>query len=372
MATGDAVNLPPAPRTHVDFATMTTLAVGGPAAYLFDVLTLEELGEALHFAATEELPVLPFGGGSNLLVADAGFGGVAVRMCDFRIAVERDGGRAFLRVGAGVEWDELVAFAVTEGYAGIECMSGIPGRVGAAPIQNIGAYGQEIGPRIRAVDVMEAASGKMATIRANDCGFAYRTSRFKQDWAGKVVVTAVTMELDLARDGVANYPELQRALDVNGPTERVPIAELRDAVLDLRRRKSMVWDARDRNRRSAGSFFLNPVVDAEALASLRERLDRLGLEGMPAYAQDDGRTKLSAAWLIERAGFERGFAFGKAGLSSRHTLAIVNRGDAKSADIIALAAMIRRTVQNTFSVALTPEPALVGFDDATRSLLGCS
>ncbi len=353
-------------------APLTTLGVGGPARLIAEALLRDDLRDALEHARTHDLPVFVLGGGSNVVIADTGFDGMVVRVCDYRLELEELGdGRVRALVGAGVEWDELVAFTVAERLAGIECLSGIPGQVGAAPIQNIGAYGQEVSECIEAVHVVDRATGIPMRMPAEACAFGYRDSRFKREWRDRYVV--VQVDLVLRRDGAptVRYDELKRALRVtdDGPLPRLD--EVRTMVLRIRRRKSMVLDPADPNRRSAGSFFVNPIVPTSVADAVRAVVDAPSDHPpMPAWPVDDAHTKLSAAWLIERAGFERGFVFGKAGLSSRLTLAIINRGGAAARDIVALAALVRRTVEHTFGVALRPEPSFVGFDRDVDELMG--
>jgi UDP-N-acetylmuramate dehydrogenase len=294
-------------------------------------------------------PVLLVGGGSNLVVDDAGFDGTVVLV---RTAGQEVGGSACagaeITVEAGENWDALVALAIAEEWIGIEALSGIPGTVGAVPIQNVGAYGQEVCDVISRVHVWDRVERRTRTMFASDCGFGYRTSVFKRDPA-RYVVGAVTFQFRLGDLGApVRYAELARALDI-GIGGRAPSAQVRSAVLGLRRRKGMVLDASDHDTWSAGSFFTNPFVEPEALPA-----------GAPAYPQPDGTVKTSAAWLIERAGFGRGYGSGPVGLSTKHTLALTNRGGATTAELLALAREIRDGVVARFGIALHPEPTLVG------------
>ena len=381
----------------------TTLEVGGGFAALASPMNDREVAEALAWAREREQAVLVLGGGSNLLAADADTNTLVLQSADFTIDVEVgaddrvrlhvgagvewdelvafsvDEGLAGLeclsgipgRVGAGVEWDELVAFSVDEGLAGLECLSGIPGRVGAAPIQNIGAYGQEVGPVIRRVRRVARADGTASEVDGDACGFDYRMSHFKGAWRDAYVVTGVTLELVRGGPPTLAYTELQQRLGVRERGPAPSLAAVRRAVLEIRADKAMVLDPADANTRSAGSFFMNPIVDAATLATVREAATQAGLDpaAMPAYPAANGDTKLSAAWLIERAGFARGFAFGRAGLSERHCLAIINRDGATARDIVQLASLIRRGVRRTFGVTLCPEPVFVGFDEDVDALL---
>lgn len=348
-------------ESEVALAPWTTLGVGGPARRFARVGDEAALVAALATARAEGWETFILGGGSNLLVADEGFAGAVIRPEDARLEViADDGARVRLRAGAGVVWDALVAACVERGLAGVTCLSGIPGLVGAAPIQNIGAYGQEVAEVIEEVHVVERATGRALTLGADQCGFGYRWSRFKGDWRDRFVVVAVTF--GLRREAVAplRYGDLQRHF--GGATE-APLAQVREAVLSIRRDKSMVYDATDPNHRSAGSFFVNPVISEAQAAEVEARaVALLGPEGRPPrFPASEGMVKLPAAWLIERAGYSRGFAWGRAALSSRHTLALINPGQATAADLVALAGELRRGVFAAFGVALHPEPVALGF-----------
>ncbi len=359
----------------VPLSTLTTLEVGGPARFLARCRGAVELGEVLGWAAKRGLEVFVLGGGSNLLVADAGLDGLVIQLADDSIEMERrDGDRVRVRAGAGVEWDALVARAVAEGLAGLECLSGIPGRVGAAPIQNVGAYGQEVAETIETVRVVTRSTGVLARVPGDQCGFGYRTSHFKDAWRDRYVVTGVDFLLPRRAEGAVRYPDLQRRLGVAPDGPAPTLAEVRSAVLEVRAAKSMVLDAADPNRRSAGSFFVNPVVEPEVAESIRER----AAGEIPAFPAGDGRVrraggapavKLPAARLIEEAGFHRGFALGRAGISSRHSLALINRGGATAAEVVKLAATVRGGVHEAFGVTLRPEPTFLGFDLDVDTLL---
>jgi UDP-N-acetylmuramate dehydrogenase len=331
-------------------ADHTTLRLGGPARGWVRATTEAELVEAL---STVEGPVLVLGGGSNLVVADAGFDGTVVEVATRGVRADIEGddatcGGVVVTVAAGESWDELVALAVGRGWVGVEALAGIPGLVGATPIQNVGAYGQEVSQTIARVRVWDRVLKGVRTFANADCGFGYRTSRFKAD-PGRHVVLDVTFQLrqgDLAAP--VQYAELARALGVE-PGRRAPLADVRDAVLGLRRGKGMVLDPADHDTWSAGSFFTNPVVDPAVVP-----------EGAPAWPQPDGRVKVSAAWLIERAGFHKGYRSGSVGLSTRHTLAITNRGGATTEELLALAREVRDGVEATHGIRLVNEPVLVG------------
>ncbi len=341
-------------RENVPLAERTTLEVGGPARWHALAHTPAELADHLRQAALRGLPTLVLGGGSNLLVADAGFPGLVVEFLADRIQTLSANGQVRLRVEAGAVWDQLVAHTVAEGLAGLECLSGIPGRVGAAPIQNIGAYGQEVAERLETVLAVERASGEEVRLPAEECGFGYRWSRFKGPWLDRYVVTGVELALIPGGAAAVRYAELQKRL-----TSEASLEEVRSTVLAIRRSKSMVYDPGDPNHRSAGSFFMNPVVDASLVR-----------EGVPSWPAGENRAKLSAAWLIEQSGFPRGFVHGRVGLSSNHSLALINRGEASAGDLVELAGLIRRGVRERFGVTLVPEPVFIGFDRGVDELLG--
>ena len=330
----------------VPLAPLTTLRLGGPARRLVEARTEDELVAAVREADAAREPLLVLAGGSNVVIADDGWDGTVVHV-NTR-GVQRDGAR--LSVQAGEPWDEVVAMTVRDGLQGFECLSGIPGSTGATPIQNVGAYGQEVSETIVSVRVLDRETGAVEEVPAAGCGFAYRSSRFRG--VDRWVVLAVTFELrPSAESGPIRYAELARAID----GERAPLAEVRDAVLALRRGKGMVIDPADPDSVSAGSFFTNPILSPEEFAALAERAG----ERPPSWPDGD-RVKTSAAWLIQHAGFERGHARGRAAISGKHTLALVNRGGASTAELVGLAREVAGRVQERFGVALRPEPVFVG------------
>jgi len=346
-----APSFPVPVQTDVPLAGLTTLGVGGPARYYAEVRDVASLVALLK--AARELPVYFVGEGSNLLVADAGFDGLVVRYLEDSLTVQGD----LVTVGAGMVWDRLVERSVQQGWAGLECLSGIPGLVGAAPIQNIGAYGQEVAEVLHAVHVVDRATGETRRFAREECGFGYRTSHFKAAWRDRYVITHVELALRPGAPGTVRYADLKKRFEaLSAPPNLV---ELRGHVLEIRRTKSMVYDPADANHRSAGSFFVNPVVSSAQAERVRELADHPG--PMPAYPAGEGQVKLSAAWLMERAGFQRGYVRGRAGLSSNHVLALINRGGATAAEILELAAEIRERVQSRFGVELHQEPNLLGF-----------
>jgi UDP-N-acetylmuramate dehydrogenase len=330
-------------RLGVPLAGLTTLGVGGPADRLIEVEDTAELVAAVREADEAGRPLLLLGGGSNLIAPDNGWTGdvVAVRTR----GIERDGGR--LLVQAGEPWDDLVAYAVENRLAGIEALSGIPGSTGATPVQNVGAYGQEVAQTITAVRVYDRAEKNERTLSPAECGFAYRDSRLKRE-PGRFVVLDVAFALDeseLSRP--VGYAELARRLDVE-IGDRAPSRDVREAVIALRRGKGMVLDPADPDSRSAGSFFTNPIVPADR-----------AVEGCPSWPADDGRIKLSAAWLVEQAGFGKGTRDGHVGTSSRHSLALTTEPGATATELLAFAERVVATVEEKFGVTLEREPTAV-------------
>jgi len=332
-------------------AELTTLRLGGPAARLVEAATEEEVVAAVRRG---DEPLLVLAGGSNVVVADEGWRGTVLLIVTR--GIERDGVR--LTVQAGEPWDPFVARCVAEDLAGLECLSGIPGSTGATPIQNVGAYGQEVSETIASVRVLDRESDRVEDLPPQACGFTYRSSVFKRA-PGRWVVLSVTFALDGSpHSRPIRYPELARALGVQtGAT--APLGDVRAAVLALRRDKGMVIDEADPESVSAGSFFTNPVLDEAAFARLRERAG----PGLPAFPQADGTVKTSAAWLIEHAGFARGHGDPLTiAISSKHTLALTNRGAGTTTDLVALAREIAAGVHEAFGVDLHPEPVFVGHD----------
>ena len=343
-------------ETGVPLSTLTTLRVGGPARRLVTVETEAELLDAVRELDAAGEPLLLLGGGSNVVAPDGGVDATVVRVATRGVEVCEDGcSGASVTVAAGESWDALVERAAMEGWAGLEALSGIPGLTGATPVQNVGAYGQEVSATLARLRTYDRDERAIRTFAAAECGFGYRRSLFKGELRGgspRWVVLDVTFQLrvgDLG-DPVA-YAELARVLGVQ-PGGRAPLERVREAVLQLRRGKGMVLDEVDRDTWSAGSFFVNPVLDSGVAAALPD--------GAPRWPQPGGRTKTSAAWLIEHAGFTRGYGSGEARLSTRHTLALTNRGGATSADVLRLAREVRDGVRARFGVELDPEPLLLG------------
>lgn len=351
---------PPPVRLNYPLAGLTTLRLGGPANRLIEAATDDQVIEAEVQADLAGDPVLVLGGGSNVVIADAGFEGTVIRILTRGVSTKRVAGRVRMTVAAGEPWDELVASVILDGLSGIECLAGIPGLAGATPIQNVGAYGQQVSEAIVSVSAYDRSKGQVIELRGSECGFAYRSSRFRR--SARFVVLAVTFELERSALGrPVRYPELASLLDVKVGV-RLPLGEVGEAVLALRRQKGMVLDPGDPDSVSAGSFFVNPVISAERFVELERRVaPQLGHRvSAPAWPQRGGEIKTSAAWLIQHAGFERGFGEGRVGISTKHALALVNRGGASTGDLLALAGEIRAGVQRSFGITLEPEPMLVG------------
>lgn len=338
----------------VPLAPLTTLEVGGEARHFVDAGDEPTVVEALRWATERGLPVAILGGGSNVVVSDAGFDGLVIRVAPRgrRFHPLPDGTTA-LMAAAGEPWDGLVAEAVARGLAGLECLSGIPGLAGATPIQNVGAYGQEVADTIRTVRVLDRATLQVRELDAIACAFGYRDSRFKREPAAFIVL-GVTFALRPGGAPAVRYPELAAAL---AATAAPTLADVRAAVLALRARKSMVLRADDPNRRSAGSFFTNPIVDTATADQVARRADSAQ---MPRFAAGPGRVKLSAGWLIEQAGFTKGTRRGAVGISTAHALALVNLGGARADELLALAGEIVAAVRDRLGVTLSPEPVLLG------------
>jgi UDP-N-acetylmuramate dehydrogenase len=333
-------------------ADYTTLRVGGPARRMITVDTEAELVETVRNLDARREPLLILGGGSNLLIGDSGFGGTVIKIATRGVDEDTTAcSGAVITVAAGEPWDPLVSYAIQRGWSGLETMSGIPGLVGATPIQNVGAYGAEVSELISMVRTLDRSTGHIKTLFPTECGFGYRTSRFKSD-PGRFLVLSVTFQLRLGSMSQSiRYPELARALDVE-VGRRAPAAEVREAVLALRTAKGMVLMEDDHDTWSAGSFFTNPLLSSAQARALPA--------DAPRFNHSDDLIKTSAAWLIERAGFGKGYGNGAARLSGKHTLALSNRGGATAADLLSLAREIRAGVRAKFGIELVPEPVLVG------------
>ena len=336
----------------MDLAELTTLRLGGPALAVLEAATEDALVDVVRIADEGGDPPLLGAGGSNLVVADEGVDRTVIRVLTQGVVVDLDScSGAMVTVQAGETWDAIVARAVDEEGVGVEALSGIPGSVGATPIQNVGAYGQEVAQTIASVRVFDRYDREIRTVAAADCGFTYRSSRFKAE-PNRFVVLTVTFQFPLGDLGAPiAYAELARTLGVEIGA-RAPAARVREAVLELRRGKGMVLDADDHDTWSAGSFFTNPFLSAAEAEALPA--------DAPRFQQADGSVKTSAAWLIEKAGFSRGHGSGRVSLSTKHTLALTNRGGATTEELLDLAREVRDGVQSAFGITLVPEPVLVG------------
>ncbi len=340
-------------ETQVVLAPLTTLGVGGPAAHYARVESEAELLEALTWANARNLPVRVLGGGSNIVVSDAGFAGLVVEMALRGVQVEARANLREVRAAAGEPWDELVARTVSDGHQGLECLSGIPGRVGATPIQNVGAYGQEVSETITQVAAIDARERTRRIFSNAECAFSYRGSLFKSTMPGRYIVTEVTFELRAGAAPALRYAELERWFAARNRTSP-GLAEVRSTVLELRRSKSMVLDPSDPNSRSCGSFFVNPVLSPGQWSAFGARASSEGQ--VPHFPQADGRVKLSAGWLIEHAGLPRGTRDGSVGLSTQHALALVAHAGARASDVARFAERVQHSVYERFGVQLEPEP----------------
>jgi UDP-N-acetylmuramate dehydrogenase len=335
-------------KEEVPLAPYTTFQIGGPARWFAEAETEADIAAGITFATSRQLPLFILGGGSNLLVSDAGFPGLVLRIALRGIAMEHE----IVSAAAGEDWDALVAYCVNADCAGVECLSGIPGTVGGTPVQNVGAYGQEVSQTIVAVRAFDQNEGNFVDLPATACGFSYRRSIFNTTERGRYVVSRV--DYALRRGGKPNvlYADLTRHFR-NHPDPA--LADVREAVRTIRAGKGMLLQPNDPDSRSAGSFFKNPVVPVTLLDSLALKL---GIEkaSIPAYPAQEGEVKLSAAWLIDRAGFQKGYVLGNAGISTRHTLALINRGGATAAEILALRDQLVETIATRFAIRLEPEP----------------
>jgi UDP-N-acetylmuramate dehydrogenase len=340
-------------QRNVALGPLTTLRIGGPAKFFSKARSVDEVRQALEWAMSNGQPLLVLGGGSNVLIADEGFDGLVLHLDLRGIKAGQDG---LVQVAATEPWDKVVAMAVGRNWAGVECLSGIPGSTGATPIQNVGAYGQDVSETIVAVEVFDRSSGRVTSLSNSECQFEYRTSIFKKAAKDRYVVLSVTFQLRPGDAPSLRYPELQQAV-----AEGASLQQVREAVIAIRRRKGMVIDPTDPDTRSDGSFFMNPIVSREKLAALGD---------LPHFPAGEN-IKLSAAWLIEHAGFHKGFVHGNAGISSKHTLAIINRGGATAREVLELVRMIQDGVREKFGVELQPEPNFIGFQghpaDRTRA-----
>ncbi|HEX6084187.1 MAG TPA: UDP-N-acetylmuramate dehydrogenase [Thermoanaerobaculia bacterium] len=339
-------------QENVPLAPLTTIGIGGPARFFLRATSVDELREALAWAG--DRPVFLLGGGSNLLISDAGFDGLVIHLDLRGITVESEDEHAMVKVAAGEPWDEFVAYAVSHGWAGVECLSGIPGSTGATPIQNVGAYGQEVAETIARVEALDRTTGTVVWFTNEDCRFGYRSSLFKNHERDRYAVLSVTFRLKRNGCATIRYPELQKYVDERGVSVD-DLEGVRESVIAIRKRKGMVLDPHDPDTRSDGSFFMNPIITPAQY----DAFARLAPEA--PHFPSGGEVKLSAAWLIEHAGFHKGFVHGNVGLSSKHSLALINRGGGTAAEVVELVRMIQSNVREQFGVEIHPEPNFIGF-----------
>jgi UDP-N-acetylmuramate dehydrogenase len=357
-------------QEKVPLAPLTTLQVGGEARYFAEIKREDELREAVSFATSRDLPLFILGGGSNLVIADSGWPGLVLRIAiggittpELSAATPNDAKSTavLFSVGAGVNWDDFVAQTVVQNGAGVECLSGIPGSVGGTPVQNVGAYGQEVSDTIESVRAFDLQQDRVAILPKPACGFRYRSSIFNSTERGRYIILRVNYRLK--RGGAPNlkYADLQSHFATQRAEKKTPsLSETRDAVRAIRCSKGMLIIPGDEDCRSAGSFFKNPVLSEEQFKELSDRAAAQGLS-IPSYPALDAQHKISAAWLVEHSGFSKGYVAGAAGISKKHALAIINRGDATASDIVALKKEIQDQVKARWEILLEPEPVFVGF-----------
>jgi UDP-N-acetylmuramate dehydrogenase len=346
---------------NISLAPLTTLKIGGPARYFVEAGNIGDVQEAFSYARSRDLPLFVLGGGSNLLIADAGWPGLVLKIAIPGIS-QRSGqdedGEILFDAGAGESWDKFVSHTVMARCAGLECLSGIPGSVGGTPVQNVGAYGQEVAETIASVQVLDTKDGQVRELCTKACGFSYRSSIFNTTERGRFIVLRVTYALTPEGKPRITYADLKQHFE--GRETPPNLADTREAVRHIRARKGMLITPGDPDCLSAGSFFKNPVLSEEQHEDLKLRAAARGLT-LPSYPALETRKKVSAAWLVERSGFAKGFGFGRVDISTRHALAIVNRGAATAADVLALKEQIQDRVEEIWGVRLEPEPVMVGF-----------
>lgn len=345
-------------QENVLLAPFTTLGVGGPGRFFAEALSRAEVLEAVEYAKSHDAPLFVLGGGSNLVVSDAGWPGLVLKVSIPGINHRHGRGTAYFDAGAGESWDDFVAIAVQHHCSGIECLSGIPGSVGGTPVQNVGAYGQEVAETITTVIALDLQTGREEEFEKEDCGFGYRTSVFNTSARGRYIILRVTFALVHDGEPRVAYGDLKKHFA--GLDRKPTVVEVREAVLEIRASKAMLIRPGDEDSRSAGSFFKNPVLSAAEFEALRQRAMARGLE-IPSYPALEARRKVSAAWLVEQSGFPKGYTQGHVGISRKHALAIVNRGGATAAEILAFADGIREQVREQWEIALEMEPVMVGF-----------
>lgn len=355
-------SVPASWKEFVLLAPYTTLGIGGPARFFCEAHTEADVAQAARSAREADLPLFVLGGGSNLLVNDSGFNGLVMRVAVSVPKLEEKGGdKVLLHAGAGENWNDLVLYAVDRGYAGLECLAGIPGDVGGTPVQNVGAYGQEVSETIVQVRAFDLRTNHIVDLDHAACRFGYRRSLFNTDEPGRYIVTSVTYRLRPGGEPALRYADVQKhfARQIESG-EKPTLRQVYDAVRSIREQKGMLSGQGGADGRSAGSFFKNPVISSERLPQIAEAAGQHEHE-VPRYRAGDGIVKLPAAWLIERAGFHKGFAMGRVAISSRHTLALVNLGGATAAELITLRDTVTTAVKDKFAIQLEQEPVMLGF-----------
>jgi UDP-N-acetylmuramate dehydrogenase len=345
-------------QENIPLAPLTTFQIGGPARFFIEAGSAADVQEAVAFARSRDLPMFVLGGGSNLVISDSGWPGLVLKIAIAGIE-QRAGthdGKILFDVGAGESWDGFVARTVAAECAGVECLSGIPGSVGGTPVQNVGAYGQEVSEAIESVDVFDLKDNQIRELCGEACGFSYRSSIFNTSERGRFIILRVTFALTSGGAPHIQYADLKRHF---AGRDTPTLVETRDAVRQIRAAKGMLIVPGDPDCQSAGSFFKNPVLSAEQHEDLRKRAEAKGLS-VPSYPALESRKKVSAAWLVENSGFSRGYVLGHVGISSKHALAIVNRGGATAEEVIALKDQIQKRVEEIWGVRIEPEPVFVG------------
>jgi UDP-N-acetylmuramate dehydrogenase len=361
------MRLPQLIHENVLLAPYTTLQIGGPARYFAEIVSEDELSTALAFAEQHQLSVFVLGGGSNVLIADEGFSGLALRIAIKGIEWRDEGEQVVVTAGAGEDWDTFVSRCVERNLAGVECLSGIPGFVGGTPVQNVGAYGQDVSETIKSVRVYDRRVKSIIELSNEECRFTYRASIFNTIARNRYIVLAVTYALRTQGDPAICYPDVKNFFADR--STKPSLEEVRQAVRSIRARKAMLLVPGDPDCRSAGSFFKNPMITREMFGKIEELAKTQGMihgdEQVPCFTAEDSQVKVPAAWLIERAGFHKGYQRGHVGISTKHTLAIVNRGEAKARDVLELVKEIQERVEEKFHLRLQPEPVFVGLNETT-------
>jgi len=343
---------------NVPLAPLTTLKVGGPARYFIEAMSVAEVSEAVEFSRSRNLPLFVLGGGSNLVISDAGWPGLVLKIGITGINHRHGHDEVVFEVGAGEDWDKFVGMVVTHNIAGLECLSGIPGSVGATPVQNVGAYGEEVGNTIESVLVLDLRDRQLRELGKEECAFSYRTSIFNTSERGRYIILQVNYLLKHGGEAYIAYADLKKYFA--GWNKKPTLADTRDAVKKIRAGKGMLIVPGDDDCRSAGSFFKNPILSADEYERLTARAAAKNLQ-IPSYPALATQRKVSAAWLVEHSGFSKGYGNGSVGISRKHALAIVNRGNATAADIVAFKEDIQGRVEEIWGILLEPEPVFVGF-----------